>query len=262
MGRDRTDLAVEIAMLRHEVTVLRRQIARPALQPVDRAILSGLWRSLSRLRRSGIFIQPATLLRWHRDLVRRRWTYPKPSPDRQREQVSSVSSAGSLRRIRPGATGNPLGTRDHGHRRRSLHRVDDPQGPRVRPAPRRSGPSWAEFLRAQAKGIVATDFFSDTMQLRRLYVVVFIELDTRFLRAAGITANPVSSWVTQQARNLCFELSARARPIKFLIRDRDAKFPASFDEVFRADGIRILKTPVRGSAGERGLRTGGRHSAS
>ena len=94
--------------------------------------------------------------------------------------------------------------------------------------------------------MVATDLFGvDTVLLRRFYLLVFIELDTRFLPVAGITANPVSSWVTQQARNLCFELPAPATPIKFLIRDGDAKFPASFDEVLRAEGIRILKTPVR-----------------
>ena len=93
---------------------------------------------------------------------------------------------------------------------------------------------------------MATGLFSvDAVLLRRFYLLVFIELDSRFLPVAGIRANPVSSWVTQQARNLCFELSAPTTPIKFLIRDRDAKFPASFEEVFRADRIRILKTPVR-----------------
>ncbi len=83
------------------------------------------------------------------------------------------------------------------------------------------------------------------MLLRLLYILVFIELDTRFLHVAGITANPPTAWVTQQARNFCSELLERATPVKFLIRDRDAKFPGSFDEVFRADGIRTLKTPVR-----------------
>ncbi len=78
IGRERSDLAVEIAMLRHEVSLLRRQIARPALHPADRAVLSGLWRTLSQSKRMGSFVQPATLLRWHRDLVRRRWTYPRP----------------------------------------------------------------------------------------------------------------------------------------------------------------------------------------
>lgn len=124
--------------------------------------------------------------------------------------------------------------------------MGDPEAPRVRPRAPAGGPSWAEFLRGQAKGIVACDFFSvDTVLLRRLYVLVFIELDTRLLRLAGVTANPATAWVTQQARNLSGELSERANPAKFLIRDRDAKFPWSFDDIFRADGIRIVKTPVR-----------------
>jgi putative transposase len=112
----------------------------------------------------------------------------------------------------------------------------------------RSAPSWAEFLRAQAKGMMACDFFLfsvDTVLLRRLYVLVFIEFDTRLLRVAGVTANAVAGWVTQQARNLSFELSERTTPVRFLIRDRDGKFPRSFDEVFCAEGVRIVKTPVR-----------------
>ncbi len=114
------------------------------------------------------------------------------------------------------------------------------------PAPRRSGPSWAEFLHSQAKGMMACDFLSvDTVLLRRLCVLVFIELDTRLLHVAGATANPVASWVTQQARNLCCELFERVTPVKFLIRDRDAKFSASFDAVFAAEGITVIKTPVR-----------------
>jgi len=93
---------------------------------------------------------------------------------------------------------------------------------------------------------VACDFFSvDTVLLRRLYVLVFIELDTRLVHLAGVTSNPATAWVTQQARNVCAELSERSMPVKFLIRDRDAKFPRSFDDVFRADGIRIVKTPIR-----------------
>ena len=112
-------------------------------------------------------------------------------------------------------------------------------------SPPRSGPSWAEFLRAQAKGMMACDLFSvDTVRLRRLYVLVFIELDTRLLRVAGVTANPVAGWVTQ-ARNLSLEPSERTTPFKSLLRDRDGKFARSFDEVFWADGVRIVKTPVR-----------------
>ena len=115
----------------------------------------------------------------------------------------------------------------------------------VEPSPRRSGPTWAEFLAAQAKGLMACDFFHvDTVLLRRLYVLVFIHHDTRLVRIAGMTANPVADWVTQQARNLSMDLADQAM-LKFLIRDRDTKFTASFDAVFAAEGIRIIKSPVR-----------------
>jgi putative transposase len=116
----------------------------------------------------------------------------------------------------------------------------------VEPTPRRSGPTWAEFLRAQATTMLACDLFTvDTVLLRRLYVLFFIEIDTRRIYVASITANPAGSWVTQQARNLIFDLLERSRPVKFLIRDRDTKFTASFDEVFRTEGIRVIKTPIQ-----------------
>jgi len=116
--------------------------------------------------------------------------------------------------------------------------------PRLGPAPRRDGPSWHEFLRAQASSIVACDFFSvETLFLRRYYVLFFIEHATRRVWFAGCTTNPDGNWVTQQARNLGFTgLLERTR---FLIRDRDSKYSGPFDEVFRSERIRIIKTPVR-----------------
>jgi transposase InsO family protein len=116
----------------------------------------------------------------------------------------------------------------------------------VDPSPRRSGPTWAELLSAQAKGLMACDFFHvDTVLLRRLYVLVFIHHDTRLVRIAGVTANPVTGWVTLQARNLSMDYADQANTVKFLIRDRDTKFTASFDAVFAAEGTRIIKSPVR-----------------
>ena len=116
----------------------------------------------------------------------------------------------------------------------------------VEPSPRRSGPSWAEFLSVQAKGLMACDFFHvDTVLLRRLYVLVFIHHETRFVRIAGVTTNPVTEWVTQQARNLSMDLAEQAAAVKFLIRDRDTKFIASFDAVFAAEGIKTIRSPVR-----------------
>jgi putative transposase len=114
------------------------------------------------------------------------------------------------------------------------------------PAPRRSGPTWSEFLQAQAATMLACDFFTvDTTILRRLYVLFFIEIDTRRIHLAGVTANPLGEWVAQQARNLSFLLSEGTRPATFLIRDRDTKFTVGFDGVFASEGIRIIKTPVR-----------------
>jgi transposase InsO family protein len=116
----------------------------------------------------------------------------------------------------------------------------------IEPSPRRSGPTWAEFLRAQATTLLACDFFTvDTVLLHRLYVLFFIEIDTRRTYLAGVTANPVGEWVAQQARNLSMDLAERSRSVRFLIRDRDTKFTSSFDEVFRTEGVTIVRTPVR-----------------
>ena len=116
----------------------------------------------------------------------------------------------------------------------------------IESAPRRSSETWREFLRAQASGIVACDFFTvDTVLFRRLYALVFIEVGTRRVCLAGITANPTGEWATQQARNIVETFVERPEPIRFLIHDRDSKFTAAFDEVFRSEGIRAIRTPVR-----------------
>jgi len=112
------------------------------------------------------------------------------------------------------------------------------------PAPRRSGPTWSEFLASQAHGILACDFFTvETVVLKTLYVLFFIELSTRRVHLAGVTAHPDSAWVTQQARNLA--IGERLGDVGFLVRDRDAKFSGPFDEVFQSEGIRVIRTPIR-----------------
>jgi putative transposase len=114
------------------------------------------------------------------------------------------------------------------------------------PTPRRGGSSWGEFLKAQAEGLWACDLFHvDTVFLKRLYVLFFIEHATRTVHVMGVTANPTGAWVAQQARNLLMDLGERAEPITFLIRDRDAKFTAAFDGVFTSVSARVIKTPVR-----------------
>ena len=118
------------------------------------------------------------------------------------------------------------------------------RGSGLGPAPRRGGPSWAEFLRAQASGIVACDFFTvETVWLRTLYVLFFIEHGSRRVRLAGVTAHPDGVWMRQQARNLAVE--ERLENVRFLLHDRDAKFSGPFDEILRGEGVRVIKTPVR-----------------
>jgi hypothetical protein len=194
-----TDLAIEFVMLRHEMSVLRRQVHRPALRPADRESLTGLWRLLPQVRRGRFFVQPGTLLRWHRDLVCKRWPYPHGRPGRPAIPAGTAALVVRLARENPTS----------GYRR--IHGELATLGARIAPssvwsilkrhgidpAPRQSGSRWAEFLRAQAKGLIACDFFSvDTVLLRRLYVVFFVEHDTRLVRLAGVAAKPGRDWVT------------------------------------------------------------------
>jgi len=229
------------------VGVLRRQVARPAVKPCDRALLAGLSRVLGRGRLGRFFVRPETLLRWHRDLVRRRWTYPhrsgRPSvPPGTVEIVLRLARENptwGYRRIQGELAGMGVGLAPSSVWA-ILRRHD------IDPSPRQTGPTWTEFLRTQASSMLACDFFTvDTVLLRRLYVLFFIELDTRRVYVTGVTANPAGAWVVQQARNLTMVLTDRARPVRFLVRDRDAKFTSSFDEVFRSERIRVIRTPVR-----------------
>lgn len=244
---DNTELVIEIVMLRHEVAVLRRQVARPALRPADRALLAGLSRLLAPRKLGRFFVQPTTLLRWHRDLVRRRWTYPHRS-GRPRVPAGTVAIVVRLARENP----------TWGYRR--IHGELATLGIRlapssvwailrchgVDPSPERTGPTWSEFLKSQASSLLACDFFTvDTVLLRRLYVLFFIELDSRRVYLGGTTASPAGAWVVQQARNLTMVLAERTHPARFLTRDRDAKFAGGFDEVFGSEGIAVIRTPVR-----------------
>jgi putative transposase len=246
----RSDAAkdVEVLVLRHEVAVLRRGNPRPTLSWVDRAFLSALSRLLPTGLRRLRLVSPRTLLRWHAHLVARRWTYPRrltgrpPTPQPIRTLVLRMARENptwGYRRIQ----GELVGL---GHRIAASTVWTILKSAGIDPAPLRSGPTWRQFLTAQAHAILAVDFAHvDTVFLRRLYVLVVIEHGTRRVHVAGITAHPTGAWVTQQARNLLMELGERAERFQFLIRDRDSKFTAAFDAVFAGADIRIVRTPVR-----------------
>ncbi len=237
LARGEVPKDVELLVLRHENAVLRRQIGRVRYQPGGRLWLA----ALSRL------VIPATLLAWHRRLVARTWDYTS------RRRPGRPPTAAAIRKLVIGmATENPT----WGHRRvqGELVKLGHPiaastvwqilHAAGIDPVPRRMGPTWKQFLTAQARGILAVDFVHvDTVLLRRLYALIVIEHGTRRVHLAGITTNPDSAWTTQAARNFLMDLGQRAASVKFLIRDRAGQFTSSFDAVFAAEGVRILASP-------------------
>jgi putative transposase len=250
VARGRSDSAKEIEplVLRHEIAVLHRHVARPRYRPADRALLAALARFLPRERWPALPVRPETVRRWHRDALARRWTYPRRRPGRPpldrsiRELILRLARENPVwgyRRVQGELA--RLGVRLAAS---TVWQVL--QGAGVPPAPRRASESWPAFLRAQAAGIVACDFVTvDTVFFQRMYVLVFIELRSRIVHVAGITSHPTGEWVSQQARNVIEVLAESASRFRFLIHDRDAKFTAPFDEVFRSEGLKIIKTPVR-----------------
>jgi len=239
---------LEILVLRHQLAVLHRQTPRPRLEPADRALLAAVSRVLPRSRWSCFLVTPQTLLRWHRRMIAGAWTYPHrglgrpPLDDSVQQLIVRLATEnprwgyqrikGELLRLGVHVSATAIRTTLRRHQ--------------LGPAPRPTTTTWRTFLRQQAAGIVACDFFTvDTVWLRRLYVLFFIELDTRQVHLAGVTANPDGAWVTQQARNLLLALEERGRRVRFLLRDRDAKFCRAFDDVFRAEGAEVLLTPVQ-----------------
>jgi putative transposase len=241
------DKELEIVVLRHEVAVLRRQVKRPVFRNSDRAFFAAAAQILPRDRWRAFVVKPDTLLQWHRMLVSRKWTRPHRRPGRPSLSPEIQELILRLARENPrwGYTrirGEllKLGIRVSATTVATLLRREG-----LGPAPRR-GLTWGAFLRAEAHGIIACDFLTvETVRLKTLYVLVWIELHTRTVRLGGLTTNPDSAWVIQQARNLVMNLQEEGRDVRFFIHDRDSKFTASFDEVFASEGIRVIRTPIQ-----------------
>lgn len=248
LARSDTSKDVEILVLRHQLAVLRRHTPRPRMTWADRALIAALTRLLPARRRPGLLVTPITILRWHRRLVTRRWT---TEPTRTGRPVIPAGLRALAVRL---ASENPTWgyRRVHGELAGLGYQIGAStvwkilHAAGIDPAPRRSGPTWTEFLRAQAHAILACDLFHlDTITLHRLHAFFVIEHATRRVHVLGLTAHPTGTWLTQLARNFAMDLDDAGRRFRFLIRDRDAKFTAAFDAVFTAAGIDVVKRPVR-----------------
>src|SRR5450759_2084456 len=240
---------LEILVLRHQLQVLRRKSGPPELRAIERVLLAAASRSIPRQRWSCFLVTPATLLRWHREFVRKKWTYGKtgkpgrpPIDPEVRDLVLRIARENPRwGGVRIQCELAKLSIRVSAATIRTLLR-----SARLGPAPRRTGPSWTEFLRAQAQGVIACNFFTvETAWLQTLYVLLFIELGSRRIHLSASTAHPDGAWVTQQARNPAMNLDDRPTAIRFLIRDRDPKFVGPFDAVFHSEGARVIRTPIR-----------------
>ncbi len=238
----------EILVLRHQLAVLRRQVGRPRLSWSDRALIALLASFVPRERWRSFLVTPQTVLDWHRRLVRRHWTYPHRHPGRpllpdetvalicrlarENPRWGYLRIVGELKKLSVAVSKTSVAAVLRRHR--------------LPPAPRRAGPTWSEFLRAQAEAILATDFFTvDSVMLRRYYVLFVVEVRSRVVHLLGVTASPDGPWATQVARNFVADLEDRGQRFRFLLADRDTKFTASFDAVMASAGIKVVRTPVQ-----------------
>jgi len=248
LGRRERSKELEILVLRHELSILRRQADRPRFELSDRLLLAALSRVLPRRSWQAFLVRPETLLRWHRRLVANHWTYPHRRPGRPpiagevcelvlrlaRENPSwgYVRIAGELRKLGIDVSATLV--------RNILKAAGVP------PSPERDRLEWRSFLRQHAATTLACDFLTvDTVLLRRLYVLVFICVGSRRIEYMACTSNPDRVWMLQQARNLLMNLDDRGQRPRLLIHDRDSKFSRAFDALFRNDGFRVIRTPVR-----------------
>ncbi len=249
LARSSASKDAELLVLRHEVAVLRRTNPKPGLDWADRALFSALCRHLPRQLLRHRLVTPATILRWHRRLVAKKWTYPHRTgrPPISPEIVALIGQLGrqnptwGYQRIQGELLkiGRRVGASTIRRVLKSL---------RIPPAPTRADQtSWRQFLRSQASTMLACDFFhvDCAVTLQRIYVFFAIEINTRYVHILGTTTNPEGPWTTQQARNLIADLDDQAAEFRFLIRDRAGQFTASFDTVLADAAITIVKIPPR-----------------
>ena len=247
LSRASSSKDVEILILRHEVAVLRRTNPRPRLDWSDRAVFAALIRRLPAVLRGHRLITPATVLRWHRRLVTKKWTHPNRSG---RPPLDDTIAALIARLARENPTWGYQ--RIQGELLKLGHRVGAStirrilKLRRIPPAPLRStDTSWRRFLRTQAATMLAVDFFhvDCAITLKRIYVFFALEVRSRYVHILGTTSHPTGAWTTQQARNLLMDLDDRAASFRFLVRDRAGQFTASFDAVLAGAGIDTVKIP-------------------
>src|ERR1035438_6454225 len=261
--RQETWRIAEILLLRHQLAVLqRRQPCRPNLNWADRALLATLLGVIPRARRHGLrlLVTPDTILRWHRDIVRRRWA-ARSMPGRTGRPATRRNIRALVLRL---ARENPVWgyCRIHGElaglggkiAASTVWEILKKAG--IDPAPRRSVPTWPQFLRSQAEAIPACDFFTaDLLDGTQAYVLALIEHATRRIRILGVTLHPTGEWTVQQARNLIMDLGEQAHRAKFMIRDRGSNYTAAFDAVLAGAGIRTVlcnvQTPRMNAIAER-----------
>jgi putative transposase len=257
LSRSDHDKDLELLILRHQIGILNRNVKRPKVSRLEKLSLALLTHKLQgrtkapyrELRRSLLIFTPRTVLGWHKELVRRKWIFKQGRPPgwpRTSERIEAlvVKMARENPRLGYGKLEGELLKLGYVVPASTIRAILRRHG--IPPAPVRDSLSWRTFLSHYKDQMFACDFFTvETVMLRTIYVLFFIELGSRRIHIAGCTRNPDSAWVTQQARNLAWNLPVREKPVRYLIRDRDSKFTSSFDSVFTSEGCEIVLTPPK-----------------